>query len=89
MVPAGTYRLGAANLQGPCKSHIEVQVQGTLQAPGDPSFFKDASWVTLERIDSLTLSGGGTFDGQGKTAWGKNDCSKNKFCSPLPIVSSL
>ncbi|KAG7984897.1 hypothetical protein I3843_04G183700 [Carya illinoinensis] len=58
-------------LNGPCKGPIELKVRGTLVAPGDLSFFKWGSWVSFERVDQLTLSGNGTFDGQGKSVWGK------------------
>ncbi|KAG2713818.1 hypothetical protein I3760_04G193700 [Carya illinoinensis] len=54
-------------LNGPCKGPIELKVRGTLVAPGDLSFFKWGSWVSFERVDQLTLSGNGTFDGQGKS----------------------
>ncbi|KAG6719260.1 hypothetical protein I3842_04G193300 [Carya illinoinensis] len=67
VVPAGTYRLGPVQLNGPCKGPIELKVRGTLVAPGDLSFFKWGSWVSFERVDQLTLSGNGTFDGQGKS----------------------
>lgn len=87
LIPKGTYRLGAVQFNGPCKGEIELQVQGTLQAPGDRGNFKTASWVTFSHIDGLTVSGGGTFDGQGKNVWGKRSCSGIKYCGDLPIVS--
>ncbi|KAG2684393.1 hypothetical protein I3760_10G075100 [Carya illinoinensis] len=80
VVPAGTYRLGPVQLNGPCKSPIELKVRGTLQAPGDLSFFKWGSWVSFLHVDQLTLSGNGTFDGQGKSVWGK-------YGGALPIVT--
>ncbi|PON63588.1 Glycoside hydrolase [Parasponia andersonii] len=74
-----------ATLGGPCKAPIKVQLQGTLQAPADPSGFKDGDgWVTFESIDGLNLAGGGTFDGQGQAVWGKH-CKQTKYCSKLPI----
>lgn len=41
----------------------------------------------LDYIDQLTLSGTGTFDGQGKAAWAKNDCHQKKECTKLAMVS--
>ncbi|KAG2713816.1 hypothetical protein I3760_04G193500 [Carya illinoinensis] len=81
VVPAGTYRLGPVQLNGPCKGPIELKVRGTLVAPGDLSFFKWGSWVSFERVDQLTLSGNGTFDGQGKSVWGK-------YNGALPIIGT-
>lgn len=87
MIPKGVYQLSQSNLKGPCKSvPIEVQVEGTLQAPLHPN---GDGLVIFEYIDQLTLSGTGVFDGQGKTGWEKNDCHKNKICTKLPMVKSL
>uniref|UniRef100_A0A2N9IDQ9 Uncharacterized protein n=1 Tax=Fagus sylvatica TaxID=28930 RepID=A0A2N9IDQ9_FAGSY len=56
VVPAGTYKLGLVSLKGPCKGPIEVQVEGTLQAPVDPGYFKGSDgWVVFERIDQFTF----------------------------------
>ncbi|KAI3440935.1 uncharacterized protein J3R85_002968 [Psidium guajava] len=85
LIPAGTYALSETVLEGPCKAPVEFQLQGTLRAPADPFRFKTISWVTFEHIDGLTVSGGGTFDGQGRIAWAQNDCNLNKNCRTLPI----
>nr|POF03198.1 exopolygalacturonase [Quercus suber] len=55
-------------------------------APSDVASFngKDG-WVVFERIDGLTVSGGGVFDGKGQQAWQKNECQKDKNCNVLPI----
>ncbi|KAI6697591.1 hypothetical protein NL676_017710 [Syzygium grande] len=89
VVPAGTYVLNEVVLGGPCKGSIELQVDGTLKAPADPAQMKTDGWVTFQNVDQFTLSGGGTFDGQGKTAWTKNDCSKKMDCKNLPIPNNL
>uniref|UniRef100_A0A7N2L8L5 Polygalacturonase n=1 Tax=Quercus lobata TaxID=97700 RepID=A0A7N2L8L5_QUELO len=82
VILAGTYKLGAVSLLGPCKGAIEFQLQGTLQAPSNVG---TDFWVSFKRIDSLTVSGGGVFDGKGQTAWQKNSCAKNYNCKTLPI----
>lgn len=85
LIPGGTFALSEVVLEGPCKAPVQFQLQGTLRAPADPSRFKTDGWVTFQNIDGLTLSGGGTFDGQGRIAWAQNDCNKNKNCRTLPI----
>ncbi|KAB2612218.1 exopolygalacturonase-like, partial [Pyrus ussuriensis x Pyrus communis] len=86
VVPSGTYKFVGATFKGPCKAPIEFQLQGTLQAPEDGSQLPKAdTWIGFERIDGLTLSGGGTFDGLGATAWKQNDCNKNKNCKSIAI----
>ncbi|KAM3683555.1 hypothetical protein ACB098_12G156900 [Castanea mollissima] len=72
VISEGAYKLGLVTLLGPCKGAIEFNLQGTLQAPSDVAAFngKDA-WVIFERINGLTVSGGG--------------CDKDKNCNVLPI----
>ena len=89
LIPKGTFKLARVTLEGPCKAPIKINLQATLQAPSDPTGFKDGDgWVTFEHIDRLTLMGGGIFDGQGKAVWGKH-CAQGQYCSKLPIVSFL
>ncbi|KAI3440936.1 uncharacterized protein J3R85_002969 [Psidium guajava] len=85
LIPGGTFALSEVVLEGSCKAPVEFQLQGTLRAPADPSRFKTDGWVAFQHIDGLTVSGGGTFDGQGKIAWEQNDCNLNKNCRTLPI----
>ncbi|XVF11759.1 hypothetical protein REPUB_Repub08aG0055700 [Reevesia pubescens] len=84
LIPKGTYLLSQATLEGPCKGPIELQVQGTVKAPADPSAFKKPDWVVFNKVEQFTMSGGGVFDGQGAAVWGKG-CSKSEYCATLPI----
>ncbi|KAH9699602.1 hypothetical protein KPL71_024433 [Citrus sinensis] len=38
------------------------------------------SWITFQYLRHFTLSGEGTFHGQGETAWPLNQCHKNSDC---------
>ncbi|XP_052199557.1 polygalacturonase-like [Diospyros lotus] len=80
MIPAGTYLLNEVLLTGPCQGPINIQVHGTLKAPADPLAFKSATWITINKVSHLTISGTGTLDGQGADAWAANDCIKNSKC---------
>ncbi|PRQ26249.1 putative polygalacturonase [Rosa chinensis] len=71
LVPRGTCKLLQAKFEGPCKAPIQFQLQGTLQAPKDRSQLDDF-WISFNNIDMLTLSGGGTIDGQGALSWKEN-----------------
>lgn len=79
--------VGPTMFQGPCKAPVRFQVQGNVLAPVDLNVFKSQStWISFQNVDRLTVSGGGSFDGQGTPAmWSKNDCAKNWKCT-LPIV---
>ncbi|RDY14382.1 hypothetical protein CR513_00549 [Mucuna pruriens] len=86
VIPAGTYQMGAVEVKGPCKSPIEIQVGGTIQAPTNPADLKGAEqWLKIGYVNSLTISGNGVFDGQGVTAWKQNDCTKNKNCKMITM----
>ncbi|XP_038889253.1 exopolygalacturonase-like [Benincasa hispida] len=82
LIPEGTYQLSIIKLTGPCKNHIQIQLEGILEAPIN---LIGEHWISFQYIDQFTLTGTGVFDGQGKVAWGKNDCAKNSKCSKLPI----
>ncbi|OIW02934.1 hypothetical protein TanjilG_29710 [Lupinus angustifolius] len=82
VIPKGTYKMSGVEVKGPCKAPIEIQVDGTIQAPADPSQLKGAEqWVTIGYVSHFTLSGHGIFDGQGATAWKQNKCGSNKSCA--------
>ncbi|GAB4837461.1 hypothetical protein Ancab_002321 [Ancistrocladus abbreviatus] len=88
VIPKGTFTMLSVKLLGPCKAPIRIEVAGTVLAPPDPAQYKDKdSLATIEGIDGLTIigvDGGGIFDGQGATAWKKNECSKKGTCNSLP-----
>ncbi|TYJ38787.1 hypothetical protein E1A91_A04G017400v1 [Gossypium mustelinum] len=55
VIPKGTYLLSKVNLEGPCKAPIEINVQGTIQAPADPSAFKDPNWVRFYSVENFKM----------------------------------
>jgi len=86
VIPSGTFLVGQVIFQGPCNnpSPIIVQMTGTVKAVTDMSEFPSPEWFTFERLNGFILIGGGTFDGQGATAWKYNNCHKNADCQLLP-----
>ncbi|CAL0326205.1 unnamed protein product [Lupinus luteus] len=81
MIPIGTYKMREVDVKGPCKSPIEIKVDGTIQAPADSKLLNGADqWVKIGYVSHFTLSGNGIFDGQGANAWKQNDCGTNKNC---------
>ncbi|XP_028758808.1 polygalacturonase-like [Neltuma alba] len=83
IVGPGTYTMNAMDIKGPCTApSIELQVDGVIQAPANPASLKGADqWVRIGYVNGFTLSGTGTFDGQGPAAWKANDCAKNPKCN--------
>ncbi|XP_027938523.1 polygalacturonase-like [Vigna unguiculata] len=73
--------MNAVKVKGPCKAAVEIQVDGTIQAPKDPYALKDAyEWIKIEYVNYFTLSGKGTFDGQGALAWNNNCRATHQNC---------
>lgn len=88
LIPTGVFNLRVIKLEGPCQSPMTIKLRGIVKAPVDPDEMNSDGWITVNRVDGFTLYGGGTFDGQGKIAWEKNDCHLNTNCAVLPVVSS-
>lgn len=64
-----------------------MELQGYLKATTDLSRYGyNAGWVEFAWVEGLTLTGGGTFDGQGAKAWPYNKCTIDSSCKLLPIV---
>ncbi|KAI9185871.1 hypothetical protein LWI28_011457 [Acer negundo] len=85
MIPKGKFLVGSMVLKGPCKGPVNFLLQGDLVAPTDEASNHVDHWITFQYIDQLTVNGGGSFDGQGPSAWPYNNCDKDANCSPLPV----
>uniref|UniRef100_A0A2N9GEK3 galactinol--sucrose galactosyltransferase n=1 Tax=Fagus sylvatica TaxID=28930 RepID=A0A2N9GEK3_FAGSY len=60
---------------------------GYLKATTDLSKYGfSAGWVEFGWVEGLTLTGGGTFDGQGAKAWPYNNCPTDSNCKLLPTI---
>ncbi|GMY39182.1 Glyco_hydro_28 domain-containing protein [Fagus crenata] len=78
LIPKGTYLIGPIQFAGPCHN-------GYLKATTDLSKYGfSAGWVEFGWVEGLSLTGGGTFDGQGATAWPYNNCPTDSNCKLLP-----
>lgn len=86
----GTYMAGPLTFEGPCKSGMTLHLEGTLRAA--PSSLdklqSQENWVSFSNIDRLTVTGGGTLDGEGERAWKELDCADTGACHSLPVVST-
>ncbi|KAK2429707.1 Pectin lyase superfamily protein [Trifolium repens] len=80
-IPQGTYMLKQVTFNGPCKGWTIVRIEGVLLAPSDP-FFATDQWINFRYVNNLIVSGPGSLDGQGSSAWRVN---KNHNRPNLPI----
>lgn len=88
-VPKGTFKLKSVLFLGPCEGQMAFVIKGILKAPTDMSFLASDSWINFRYVDQLSVSGGGSLDGEGSVAWPRNECKKNPNCQSLPTVSFL
>ncbi|KAJ6410226.1 hypothetical protein OIU84_009676 [Salix udensis] len=91
LVPKGVYLIGPVKFAGPCKnvSSLTVYMKGYLKATAKLSRYGSGTgWVEFGWLERLTLTGGGTFDGQGAKAWPYNNCTTDSKCKLLPTVCS-
>ncbi|ERN07142.1 exopolygalacturonase [Amborella trichopoda] len=86
VIPEGTFLVGPVLFKGPCPnaSPVVVQVKGKVKASTDMSKYPSDDWIVFQYVDGLLLTGGGTFDGQGASAWSLNQCPKKAHCKLLP-----
>ncbi|XP_038688547.1 exopolygalacturonase-like [Tripterygium wilfordii] len=90
LIPPGTYMVEPIIFSGQCNGSMTVVLKGVLKAPTNPSSFINMDhWITFRYVDWLTVTGGGTLDGQGASAWPYNNCNKNSNCPKLPITMRL
>ncbi|KAF5177821.1 Exopolygalacturonase [Thalictrum thalictroides] len=87
VIPRGTYLIGPITFSGPCDNvkSLTIHMQGLLKAPKDlRRFGASTDWIVFGWVKGLTMTGNGTFDGQGASSWPYNNCSTNKNCKLLP-----
>ncbi|KAM0849919.1 hypothetical protein ACQ4PT_053428 [Festuca glaucescens] len=85
-----SYLLNSITLSGPCKSSVIFMVKGTLVAPPSRSAWSEDSrshWIMIQGVSGLTVTGGGTVNGNGDDWW-KNSCKTNKVlpCTMAPTA---
>ncbi|KAF7837038.1 putative polygalacturonase [Senna tora] len=86
-----TFLLQPMVFQGPCNpSTINIQVQGTIIAPGSVDAWKWQSnsyketWLKFSNINGLVINGGGLIDGQGGPWW---ECFAQSKCQRPSALS--
>lgn len=87
MIPRGTYLAAPVKFKGPCRNvrSITVDMQGYVKASTNLNLYVQGDdWFEFGWVDRLTVTGGGTFDGQGVVSWPYNKCPENKNCKVLP-----
>lgn len=68
VIPLGTYLVSDVEFAGPCNGQTKVLLNGTLKAYPYPTLNLDY-WIMFRNLNSLTVYGNGTFDGNGPLSW--------------------
>ncbi|CAI9761477.1 unnamed protein product [Fraxinus pennsylvanica] len=71
VIPKGDFVAGNVIFQGPCSATkpITIEILGNVLASTDLSAYPSGSWIKLDEIDGLVITGGGTINGRGKSLW--------------------
>lgn len=85
---SGTYTLKPVELKGPCKGPVKIIMDGTVRALVKQKDVGGDHWIKISHVNDLTIGGYAILDGQGKSAWKHNECSKNSNCK-LSMVSKI
>lgn len=69
-VPVGTFLVNSLSLNGPCKNKMQLQIFGTVVAPDSyKSLTSNQAWIAFDRVNGLSVVGGGTIDAKGSSYW--------------------
>ncbi|WCJ25102.1 Pectin lyase-like superfamily protein [Euphorbia peplus] len=85
VIPQGNYLLGEVDLAGPCKAPIALKIIGNLNAPKSLEAHTGDHWIRVGKVSNILITGGGTLNGEGSSAWQHNVCQKDPNCKNLPI----
>ncbi|KAK2965203.1 hypothetical protein RJ640_019958 [Escallonia rubra] len=82
VVPTGSFAAGEIVIQGPCTAPkpITIEIQGTLLGRTDLSLYTTQTWISIEHVDGLIVTGGGTINGQGEASWRMSGCKSGDSC---------
>ncbi|KAL8531017.1 hypothetical protein ACS0TY_007867 [Phlomoides rotata] len=71
-VPAGkVFSMSEIVFQGPCKAGptITIEINGNLSAVSDPSSYSRSTWLLIDKVNGIKVTGHGTFNGNGQSVW--------------------
>ncbi|KAI8544344.1 hypothetical protein RHMOL_Rhmol08G0289300 [Rhododendron molle] len=76
VIPAGkTYLVRPIIFEGPCRSKLTLEISGTIIAPEDPDAWAGLNpqkWLEFQRVNHLTVEGGGIIEGMGQEWWARS-----------------
>ncbi|KAK7337662.1 hypothetical protein VNO77_18247 [Canavalia gladiata] len=92
VVPKGfIFMMQPTIFTGPCISNLTFQIDGTIVALDGPKSWPRESgkrWLVFDRINGLTLEGGGVIDGRGQKWWDLSAMSSNLTIKGIKLSNS-
>lgn len=83
------YHLKPISFEGPCKSQVNINLYGTINASPRRSDYRQnpLQWLVFEKLSNLVVGGGGTINGNGRIWW-ENSCkiNRNLPCTHAPTA---
>ncbi|GLT67001.1 hypothetical protein SLA2020_393380 [Shorea laevis] len=90
LVPAKkTFLVKQVEFAGPCKSSsVQIQIIGNIVAPANTQWTdcKSECWFCFSNVESLTLTGTGTFEGNGPAWWKIPGVLRFTGCNNLQVT---
>ncbi|XP_020086602.1 polygalacturonase-like [Ananas comosus] len=88
-----SYLLKQITFSGSCKSSVTLVIKGNIEAPSKLSDWKlgdQRHWILFNGIRNLSVTGGGTINGNGKMWW-LHSCKVNKSlpCKDAPTAMTF
>ncbi|XP_074312952.1 exopolygalacturonase clone GBGE184-like [Silene latifolia] len=62
LIPKGTFVVAQVYFSGPCKSHVTVELQGSIVPDPDITQFPNHELLNFQQVDGVTLTGPGYID---------------------------
>ncbi|KAL7618729.1 hypothetical protein Lser_V15G03963 [Lactuca serriola] len=86
------YHLKPITFSGPCKPNFRFKIYGTIKASSRRSDYEKEGrrWITFKHLESFSVEGGGTINGNGKIWWIKScKIDENQPCKDAPTAVSF
>ncbi|XP_074310416.1 exopolygalacturonase-like [Silene latifolia] len=88
LIPNGTFVVAQVWFNGPCKSHVTVELQGTIVPDPDISQFPNAQLLFFQLIDGVTLTGSGFIDAKIRGPPKSQDPNRDiDFFNLMPLIT--
>ncbi|KAL9238386.1 hypothetical protein vseg_012816 [Gypsophila vaccaria] len=88
LIPNGTFVVAQTHFSGPCKSHVIIELCGSIIPDPDVSQFPNALLLNVQEVDGVTLTGPGFIDASNRGAPRSKDSRRDiDFFELMPLIT--